>query len=368
MLSVHTHELSNSRIVSPHRRVLVEKLPNRGTTVVLLYACIVVLVLGCQSGGNALYSGNTMGTYYRISAVCSSLPTRALVEEELRKVDEVMSNYRPDSHVALFNSFPVGKWFDAPRSLVHVVAVANQVSVMSTGKFDITVEPLVSAWGFGASEVKSHPTSESVLTLLDTVDYRKLEYRAEPPGLRKLSPLTIDLSGIAKGYGVDKIAELLDEHECDSYLVDIGGEIRVRGSNLLGKAWQIGIEMPDGSGRVHSKVSLTRGAVATTGDYRNVREIDGQTFAHLLDPATGMPVNSTLASVTVFMPTAIEADALATGLFVLGGEAYGVAARNEIAAIFLTWNESQRSYSMDITPAVDEFTDTNSIDLGNSND
>lgn len=339
-------------------RKIVEKIPVQTALLASLGVCILVIVLGCHNGRFKSFSGNTMGTYYRISVVCSSFPSRSVVEDELRKVDEVMSNYRDDSHVASFNNFPVGKWFDAPLSLVHVVAVAHQVSEMSTGKFDITVEPLVSAWGFGAKDVEKQPTKATVERIIGNVDYRKLEYRTEPPGLRKSSPLTIDLSGIAKGYGVDRIADLLDEFECGRYLVDIGGEIRVSGLNQANDAWQIGIEVPDGSGKVHSTIELSHGAVATTGDYRNFREFEGQKYAHLLDPTTGLPLDHRLASVTVFMPTAVEADALATALFVLGEEAYEVAVENEIAAVFLTWNESKRDYSLDSTPNMDELRQT----------
>lgn len=332
--------------------------------IAFLSVCALTLVLGCQRGGYESFSGNTMGTYYRVAAVCASLPTRAAIENELRIVDEVMSNYRQDSLVAHFNHHPVGIWFDAPRSLVHVVAVAHQVSEMSTGRFDITVEPLVSAWGFGASEVEQQPLNETIQKLVNVVDYRELEFRAEPPALRKSSELTIDLSGIAKGYGVDQIAELLSENECKQYLVDIGGEIRVEGLNRYGKPWQIGIEAPDGSGRAHLKVALKNGALATTGDYRNIREFGGQIFTHVIDATTGYPVNHGLASVTVQRPTAVEADALATALFILGEEeGYRLAVVNNIAALFSTWNESRSDYSVRMTPAMEEFIGRNSKHL-----
>ncbi len=310
---------------------------------------IAALLTACDFAGYESYGGSTMGTYYRVVADCQKTLSLSEITEALSSVDEEMSNYRFDSTVQQFNRSPAESWFGVDESLVHVVSVAYDVSRLTSGRFDISIEPLVSAWGFGATKVATRPSNETIEALLKQVDYRALEFRNSPPGLRKKRPLTIDLSGIAKGFGVDVLAELLDQSDCENYLVEIGGELRVKGVNQANRSWQIGIENPSGGG-VQTKILMPRGSLATTGDYRNYRIFDGESYPHVLDATTGYPVDHNVASVTVHMPTAIEADAIATALFVLGEEGLELATAHDIAALFLTWNEETQRFVQETTP------------------
>lgn len=316
---------------------------------------LAALVTACEFSRYESYSGTTMGTYYRIVEDCERVPLSSEIADVLNAIDMHMSNYRSDSTVQQFNRSPQETWFEVDESLVYVVSVANEVSELTSGRFDITIEPLVSAWGFGVSEVNNKPSDDEIEELLEQVDYRALEFRSSPPGLRKKIPLTLDLSGIAKGYGVDALAELLDQSNCENYLVEIGGELRVKGLNQLGHPWRIGIENPSGSGGVMTRISLTQGSIATTGDYRNLRVFDGESYTHVLDASTGYPVDHLVASVTVHMPTATEADAMATALYVTGEEGLDLATTLGIAALFISWNESTQHFQQDFTPKMERL-------------
>ncbi len=294
-----------------------------------------------------------MGTYFRVVSNCPSNPSATEFETELDRVEQVMSNYRADSTVSQFNRHPVDSWFPVEPSLVEVIAIAERVSSETQGRLDVTIEPLVAAWGFGPQRTDVAPTDETVQRLLASVDYQALEYRFEPSSLLKKRPLSIDLSAIAKGFGVDQLAEVLSSMGCTDFLVDVGGEIRVQGRNANLKPWQIGIEYPDGSGRVFKSLQIVAGAVATTGSYRNVRTLDSGEYTHILDPHTGYPVEHDLASVTVWAETTAEADALATALFVMGtDEGYKFASTDNVAAMFFTRAQSSETVDVLESPAM----------------
>lgn len=327
----------------------------RTLTFCLLPAAL--LVTACNFIGYKSFSGTTMGTYYRIVADCQVAPNRSQIEEVLGTVDAIMSNYREDSTIEEFNRHQVGSWFAVDESLVEVVAVAHQVSELTSGAFDISAKPLVDAWGFGALGAVGKPTDLKIQTLLVQVDYRELEFRNDPAGLRKKQPLKIDLSGIAKGYGVDALAELLEKLNCENYLVEIGGELRVKGVNQSGEAWQIGIESPFVNGLIQERVSITHGALATTGDYRNFIDYGGVSYSHILDATTGYPVDYRGASITVHMRTATEADSYATALFVLGEDGFQLAEDNDIAALFLYWDQNAGRVQQRATPKMKQILD-----------
>ena len=315
---------------------------------------IAAATAACDFAGYESYSGTTMGTYYRIVADCQKTLPPSGINDVLALVDMQMSNYRSDSVVQQFNRAPAEVWFPVDESLVYVASVADEVSQLTSGRFDISIEPLVAAWGFGATNVSDKPSDERVETLRKQVDYRGLEIRMNPPALRKKHALSVDLSGIAKGYGVDVLADLLDRSDCENYLVEIGGELRVKGVNHMKRSWQIGIETPWGGG-VQSRISLSQGSLATTGDYRNFRVFDGETYPHVLDALTGYPVDHNVASVTVHMPTATEADAIATALYVMGEEGHELATEHDIAALFLSWNEEAQEFKRETTPRMKQI-------------
>jgi thiamine biosynthesis lipoprotein len=223
---------------------------------------------------------------------------------------------------------------------MEVLKVAEFVSLRSDGAFDITVGPLVEAWGFGSRGAEEQaPSERSLQALLSDVGYRLLVLDAAEKKLRKTRPaVEVDLSAIAKGYGVDRIAEALDGLGHHEYLVELGGELRARGQRLDGNPWRVAIEKPsEDLRRIHQVLELKNRAMATSGDYRNYYELDGRRISHTLDPRSGRPLDHSLASVSVLHERAVLADAWATALNVLGENAgYTLAIEEGLAAYFIT--------------------------------
>lgn len=320
--------------------------------------CFVILAVtlgtvGCGSVDYQELQGNTMGTYYRLIAKCPQPLSANSVEAILEDLNSMISTYRPDSTISNFNDAPVGEWVTIANELVELIDLAQQISQDTDGMFDITVQPLVELWGFGSKMVVETPTIEEVRRARSMVDYRALEWQTHQPALRKLQELSIDLSGIGKGYAVDVLSEELTVRGCQDFMVDIGGEIRVAGHNTSRQPWVIGIEKPDLSGQVQHKLELSIGAVATSGNYRNFRIFNDDFVSHLIDPTTGYPVDHNLASVTVYERSAAVADALATALFVMGErDGFEYAVEQGLAVYFVVWDHSNEQFASRSTPAM----------------
>ena len=220
-----------------------------------------------------------------------------------------------------------------------MLEAAREISDRSGGAFDVTVGPLIELWGFGPSgSISDRPDPHAVRAALERVGYRRLEIRRAPPALRKDRDISVDLSAIAKGHGVDRVAALLRASGCSDFMVDIGGEVAARGVNPAGRAWRVGIEVPDPDlvGAVQRVVTLRDTGVATSGDYRNFLDLDGVRYSHTVDARTGRPVDHRLASVSVVHESVMWADGLATALNVLGPDAgFELAEREGVAALFL---------------------------------
>ena len=278
-----------------------------------------------------------MGTVFRVTAHCPN-DVSGSIEAELAAVDGEMSTYRPDSLLSRFNQAEVDTWFAISADLLHVVQAAQSMSRRSEGAFDITVGPLVNLWGFGPDgHDRPLPSQPELRRARSRVGYAKLELRRQPPALRKRSDVYVDLSAIAKGHGVDRVAERLQAQGCTDYMVDIGGEVRVLGVNPQGQPWRIGIEVPDSGsiGKVQRILSLESMAVATSGDYRNYVEHGGERFSHTIDPRSGRPIRHGLASVTVVHESALWADAYATAINVMGFDAGWAFAEEENLPVLL---------------------------------
>jgi thiamine biosynthesis lipoprotein len=269
-----------------------------------------------------------MGTTWsvQITHPPADLDQAALYERigaELAAVNDRMSTYQADSELSRFNAADTTDWFPVSAELTRLVDTAIAVSTLTDGAFDVTVGPLVNLWGFGP-EVKADqlPAQAEIDAALARVGWHLLATRADPPALRKAqADLYVDLSAIAKGYGVDRLADLLEDAGITDYLAEIGGELRGRGLNAAGEPWRIAIERPDAARRaVLRVVALTDLGMATSGDYRNFFELGGKRYSHTIDPVTGRPVDHQLASVTVLAERCAEADAWATALLVLGPE------------------------------------------------
>jgi thiamine biosynthesis lipoprotein len=285
-----------------------------------------------------------MGTTYRvlIAALPAGLSRDELhrqIEETLESVNEQMSTYRPDSEVSQFNTFTDERWFEVSPATAEVVSEAIRIAEATGGAFDPTVSPLVNAWNFGpAPGIPSIPSPSQIASIRDSVGFDKLEARLEPASLCKRNrDLQIDLSGIAKGYAVDRVAELLSQYRVSAFLVEVGGETRVSGTKSNGRSWSLGIEAPvEGRRSLWRILALTDCSMATSGDYRNFFVADGQRYAHIIDPRTAAPTKHTLASVTVVHAECIQADALATALTVMGPEeGFRFALERDLAALFI---------------------------------
>jgi len=275
-----------------------------------------------------------MGTTYAVEAVCPGSLPRERVDGELARINRLMSTYDPDSELSRFNRSAVGADFGAAPETVEVVAAALAVAERSGGALDPTVAPLVALWGFGADPASEPPRDSDIAEAMASVGHRKLVYRRDPPSLRKLAPVTVDLSAIAKGYAVDRLAAVLADARCDAYLIELGGEIRAFGRAPGGGPWRIGVDVPSGTGFA-ATISLENGGLATSGDYRQFRQHDGVRLSHIIDPRTGYPVDHGVASVTVVADTAMMADAHATALLVMGEEGLAFAEANGLAALFI---------------------------------
>ena len=286
-----------------------------------------LLLTGCGPEQVNL-DGKTMGTSYSVRYVTgddtpSAGKMQAEIDKRLELVNEQMSTYRPGSELSRFNaSRAVDKPFPVSAATTEVVLEALRINRVTDGALDVTVGPLVNLWGFGPEGRPDKVPSAA-----------ELERRRAWTGIDKLSvqgnalvksipELYVDLSSIAKGYGVDVIAQYLQSQQVKNYMVDIGGEVRTRGHNGEKKPWRIAIERPTAGMEQKAQLVIQPGemSIATSGDYRNYFEQDGVRYSHTIDPVTGKPIHHHLVSVTVLSPTCMAADGLSTGLNVLGPE------------------------------------------------
>lgn len=291
---------------------------------------LALLVAGCARAPRELaISGPTMGTTYSIKVVSApdGLDANALrvaADEVLARIDLSMSGYRPDSEISRFNASPSTDWYEVSADLATVVDYALQVSRQTDGAFDITVGPLVAAWGFGdEGEPIDLPDEARLADLKAQVGYDKLQARLDPAALRKSTPtLRVDLNAIAPGYAVDLMAQRLRDLHVSHFMIDIGGEVLAQGHNARGEPWRIAVERPvDAEPEPYAIVQLKDAAVTTSGEYRHYYDRDGHRYSHTIDPRTGRPVEHSLASVVVIGPTSMHTDAWATAFNVLGADA-----------------------------------------------
>ena len=298
-----------------------------------------------------LLQGQTMGTTYNIKVVATLEQVKALrlrnkIDALLKKVNQEMSTYIPDSEISQFNQSNSSEAFEVSDGFARVLKESIRLGELSNGKLDITVGPLVNLWGFGPEQRPEKVPSEAMLTSTSAlVGLENLHLKGNQLS-KDIPNLYVDLSTTAKGYGVDVVAELIESNGIVNYLVEIGGEMRLKGFKHTGELWAIAIEKPilDPSGEqraVHQVIIPKDNAVATSGDYRNYFEADGKRFSHIIDPETGRPINHSLVSVTVIHPSSLTADGLSTTLMVMGTEkGLEFAESNNLAALFIYKTEN----------------------------
>ncbi|AHF03611.1 thiamine biosynthesis lipoprotein ApbE [Marichromatium purpuratum 984] len=311
---------------------------------ILLLGALLALAGCAQDDTPVELQGRTMGTHYSVKLyglpdTLSVEQLQAQIDARLEQVNDLMSTYRPDSELSRFNASDSGDWFPVSLELAALVALAERISIFSIGAFDVTVGPAVNLWGFGPGQPPEQlPSDAQLAEVRERIGFPRLEYRLDPPALRKEKPgVYVDLSGIAKGHGVDQVAAVLESAGVTDYLAEVGGELRASGTKPDATPWRIAIERPESGVReVHRIVTLHDAAMATSGDYRNFYERDGKLYSHTINPITARPVTHTLASVSVIAADCAQADALATALLVLGPEAgLALAEAHDIAAFFV---------------------------------
>ncbi|MBU2114536.1 MAG: FAD:protein FMN transferase [Gammaproteobacteria bacterium] len=286
-------------------------------------------------------NGNTMGTYYVVKyyskAAVDQTALQQAIDKELELVNDLMSTYRPDSELMRFNRHASAEPFALSEQTRVVVAEALRLAEQTDGVLDITVGPLTELWGFGArGRVEHAPSDEDLAAARALVGYNKLTLAGNKL-TKSVAGLAVDLSTIAKGYGVDQVAAILQDFGIENYLVEIGGEMRIKGEKPDAKPWKIAIEKPVNAERAVQRILQTGDmGVATSGDYRNYFEEHGVRYSHLLDPRTGKPIQHRTVSVTVLHPSCMTADGYATALNVMAAdEALAFANRYNIAALIV---------------------------------
>jgi len=295
-----------------------------------------------------LLQGQTMGTTYSVKlvdapAALDSVRLQSVLDTELQAINQAMSTYIDDSDLSRFNQAASGAWIKVAPSLLTVLAEARHVHELSDGAFDPSIGPLVNLWGFGPDMQLDIPDKAAVQAAMAQMGFDELEQDLEKQALKKPHAMYLDFSAIAKGYAVDRLADLLQESGLANFLVEIGGELRASGVNAQHQPWHIAIEKPDPARRaVHAVLKASGLGMATSGDYRNFYEKDGRRYSHTIDPRTGYPVSHSLVSVTVLAERCMTADALATAFMVMGTEAaYKLAEDEQIAAWFVEYHEGE---------------------------
>ena len=302
-------------------------------------------VAACARPAHATIRGLTMGTSYTVELAApiddaARTGLKELIEVELAAINRAMSTYDPRSELSEFNKREDLRWVPASRGLVEVLDNALRISTATQGAFDVTVGPLVDVWGFGPQyRTRRVPNDEVIEQVRDSVDYRHVQTDPSAGAIRKRHSRTqLDLSAIAKGYGVDRVAMILDRQGVHDYLVEIGGELRARGATAAARPWRVGIERPvEGRHVLGEIVALENRAIATSGTTMDFFEQDGRHYSHCIDPKTGRPVEHPPMAVSVVADTAMEADGWATALLVLGPErGYSLAQSRGLSALLVT--------------------------------
>jgi len=265
-----------------------------------------------------------LGTWGEIVCVANKEICQNGIEKAYREIENLentLSYFKKDSDVYLLNNFP-GKPIKVKEETFEVLKKAKEISNKTEGAFDITVASLLEIWGFYEKEKSFYEPDPELInkTLLSVGEDKIVLNESEKTVTLKNNLTKIDLGGIAKGYIVDKVVNILKKEGIKNGLVNLGGDLFCFGEGKDGKGWRIGIQDPDNKEKVVAILKVRDKALATSGQYENFKEIKGKKYGHILDPRTGYPVENEVLSVTVVAEDCLTADALATAIFVLGKE------------------------------------------------
>ena len=323
-----------------------------------LFALIVGTVFILSGSKYYTNEGQIFGTTYHITYAGTNDLDKE-IRAELQRVDDALSMFNKQSVLSKFNR---NEKYDVSNARFNdVVRLSLQLSRETDGAFDITVAPLVNEWGFGFKH-RERINASKIDSLRAFVGYDELFYEGNRLNKRD-SRVTIDCGAVAKGYGVDCVARLLSSKGCTNYMVEIGGEVVVKGKNAKGKKWTIGINKPvDDSTKTVSEVQsilhVSDCGIATSGNYRNFYYVDGRKVSHTIDPKTGQPVQHSLLSATVLTPSCAKSDALATSFMVMGlDRAKAFLAKHKDVQAYFIFADGQGKYNVWMTEGMQKFTE-----------
>ncbi len=311
-----------------------------GPAILLAFCCLV----GCGSEqrpvqfGGAIYGTSWSLTYRAAPDGVSAGQVRADVMAAFELVDQSMNHYDPESLISRFNTLPRQTPVEVDWDFAYVLSAALELTDATGGAYDVSVSALSDLWGFGPDGPRQFPADAAIDMARSQVGVSQLDWDSTTRALSKRAPgLKLDFSSLAKGYAVDLGADALDELAIPHFMLEVGGEVRVRGLSPRGDAWRIAVERPEADvrGGVQAALAVSDTGIATSGDYRNFYEYEGRRYSHLIDPRTGYPIRHDVVSVTVVHGSAMMADAWATALTVLGSAEAMVLAEQRGLAVYL---------------------------------
>lgn len=284
-------------------------------------------------------SGNTMGTSYHIKWLSDHIgpQLQTQIDLKLAQLNTQVSTYDPQSTIAQYNRSPIQTPIKIAPEFETIANTASELYQLSQGKLDVTMGPLVNLWGFGPDSITQLPTQQQIQQAQQKMGLNSFTL-SNGYIQKNLVGAKLDFAAIAKGYGVDMVAQLLTEQGIEHYMVEIGGEIKLQGHNQAQQPWRVAILQPtDNQQNIQKVIQAGDMAIATSGDYMNYYEYQQQRYNHLLDPSTGKPIQSSLASVTVLHQSCMVADGYATALTVMGlPQALAYANKHKLAAMFIS--------------------------------
>ncbi|WP_145541808.1 FAD:protein FMN transferase ApbE [Yersinia alsatica] len=332
----------------------------------LLLSAVLGLLTACndtETRQQIDIEGKTMGTFYSVKISGATTPNPHKLQQEidalLEQANNDISTYRQTSVLSRFNQYRGSEPQPIPRGMADIILLAQRIGRDTDGAMNITVGPLVNLWGFGPEKQPTQiPTQDQIDSARQQVGLQHLTLISDNRGewLQKdLPDLYVDLSTMGEGYGVDLLVNLMMRKGITNYLVSVGGAVSSRGVNGQGQPWRVAIQKPtDQENAVQALVDLQGYSISTSGSYRNYFEQGGQRYSHVLDPATGRPINHRLVSATVIATTALEADGWDTGLMVLGTEKALRLAENKGLAVYLI-TKTDQGFAAVMTPQFKAF-------------
>ena len=308
---------------------------------------ILILFTGCTpSPEHYTFTGRTMGTGYSITISSSEKPPLDLsskIEIRLKEISQQMSTWDKDSEISLFNHSHKTDWQKISDDFHYVTKKSLNISRITNGAFDPTVMPIVRLWGFSSYDKTDRiPENDEIKKTVNTIGYQNIQLKSGY--IRKsAAAIELDLSAIAKGFGVDAISELIRNNGYKSFMVEIGGEVKAEGVRHNGEPWRVGIRNPK-TDRIEArlKLSLTDKAIATSGDYENYFLYQNKKYSHVINPKTGYPPENRIASVSVIADDCMTADAIATALMVMNvDDGLKLAKENGYAIAYILRNDNK---------------------------